>query len=217
MLGKDMHSLFGAALLAAFAFTSGALLLPSYSQAQSSGTDSVADAARRAREAKKAAPTGTKVYTDDDVKPATSSASAPPTQTGSGAAPATGDAPAPTQAAPAAAEGTAPAADANATPRANPGKADEKAWRDKFRGQRDQIARLEKELDVLQREEEKAQVQYYPDPQKALSEGYSRKDINEKDTKIAAKKDEIAKANQALADLEDDLRKSGGDPGWSRE
>ncbi len=214
MLGKSMHSLFAAVLLAAFAFASGALLLPSNSQAQSSGTDSVADAARKAREAKKAAPAGKKVYTDDDVKPATPSASAQPTsQTGSASA--TGDAHAPAQAAPA--DGTQPAADANAAAAANPGKADEKAWRDKFRGQRDQIARLEKELDVLQREQDKAQVQYYPDPQKALSEGYSRKDINEKDTKIAAKKDEIDKAKQALSDLEDELRKSGGDPGWSRE
>jgi hypothetical protein len=217
MLGKSMHRLFAAVLLAAFAFASGALVPPLNAQAQNSGTDSVAEAARKAREAKKAAPAGTKVYTDDDVKPATPSSSAQATsQTGSDAAPATGDAQAPAQAAPASADGTQPA-DANAAPAANPGKADEKAWRDKFRSQRDQIARLEKELDVLQREEEKAQVQYYPDPQKALSEGYSRKDINEKDTKIAAKKDEIAKAKQVLSDLEDDLRKSGGDPGWSRE
>jgi hypothetical protein len=211
MLGKSMHSLFAAVLLAAFAFASGALLLPSNAQAQSSGTDSVADAARKAREAKKAAPAGKKVYTDDDVKPATPSATAQPTsQAGSDAAqaPPSGDAQAAAQAAP---------ADGTAAPGTNPGKADEKAWRDKFRGQRDQIARLEKELDVLQREQDKAQVQYYPDPQKALSEGYSRKDINEKDTKIAAKKDEIDKAKQALSDLEDELRKSGGDPGWSRE
>jgi hypothetical protein len=211
MLGKSMHSLFAAVLLAAFAFASGALLLPSNAQAQSSGTDSVADAARKAREAKKAAPAGKKVYTDDDVKPATPSATAQPTsQAGSDAAqaPPSGDAQAPAQAAP---------ADGTAAPGTNPGKADEKAWRDKFRGQRDQIARLEKELDVLQREQDKAQVQYYPDPQKALSEGYSRKDINEKDTKIAAKKDEIDKAKQGLSDLEDELRKSGGDPGWSRE
>jgi hypothetical protein len=209
MLGKSMHGLFAAVLLAAFAFASGALLLPSKAQAQSSNADSVADAARKAREAKKAAPTGKKVYTDDDVKPATPSASAQPT--------AQGDAQVPAQAAAAPTDGTQPATDANAAPAANPGKADEKAWRDKFRGQRDQIARLEKELDVLQREQDKAQVQYYPDPQKALSEGYSRKDINEKDTKIAAKKDEIDKAKQALSDMEDELRKSGGDPGWSRE
>ncbi len=80
------------------------------------------------------------------------------------------------------------------------------AWRARFKAQRDQLARLEQELDVLQREENKAQVQYYPDPQKALSEGYTRKDINDKDTKIAAKKDEIAKQNQAISDLEDQLR-----------
>jgi hypothetical protein len=216
MLGKSTHGLIAAVLLAGSAFASGTLLLPSYAAAQNSGADSVADAARKAREAKKAAPSGKKVYTDDDVKPATPSASAQPTaQTGSEAAPGTTDAQA--QAAPAPGNGTQPAADANAAPAASPSKADEKAWRDKFRSQRDQIARLEKELDVLQREQDKAQVQYYPDPQKALAEGYSRKDINEKDTKIAAKKDEIAQAKQALSDLEDELRKSGGDPGWSRE
>jgi septal ring factor EnvC (AmiA/AmiB activator) len=60
-------------------------------------------------------------------------------------------------------------------------------------------------------------VQYYPDPQKAMSEEYTRKDINDKDAKIAAKQQEIAKLKQGLADLEDDLRKSGGDQGWSRE
>lgn len=208
MLGKSMHKLTATFLLAGSALV-GVLAAPIAVQAQNSGADTVADAARKAREAKKAAPTGKKVYTDDDVKPATPSASAQPTSQG--------DTQTPAQAAPAPADGTQPAADANAAPAANPGKADEKAWRDKFRGQRDQIARLEKELDVLQREQDKAQVQYYPDPQKALSEGYTRKDINEKDTKIAAKKDEIDKAKQALSDLEDELRKSGGDPGWSRE
>ncbi|HZC66143.1 MAG TPA: hypothetical protein VE545_06200, partial [Candidatus Dormibacteraeota bacterium] len=204
-------------LLAGSAFASGTLLLPSYAAAQNSGTDSVADAARKAREAKKAAPSGKKVYTDDDVKPATPSASAQPTsQAGSEAAPAATGAQA--QGAPPPADGTQPAADGNAAPAASSGNADdEKEWRDKFRKQREQIARLEKELDVLQREQDKAQIQYYPDPDKALSEGYSRKEIDEKDTKIVAKKDEIAQAKQALSDLEDELRKSGGDPGWSRE
>jgi len=71
-------------------------------------------------------------------------------------------------------------------------------------------------LDVLQREAEKAQVQYYPDPQKAMTEQNTRKDISDKNTKIEAKKQEIAAQKQAIADMEDDLRKSGGDSGWAR-
>jgi predicted RNase H-like nuclease (RuvC/YqgF family) len=165
------------------------------SQPASSG-DGVAEAARKARENKKAAPQGKKVYTDDDVRPA-----APET--------------APANAAPGASQPATPDS-AGANIAAAPDKSDEKTWRARFQAQRDQIARTEKELDVLQREEEKAQVQYYPDPQKALSEQYSRKDINDKDAKIAAKKQEIAQLKQELDDLEVQLRKAGGDPGWAR-
>jgi predicted RNase H-like nuclease (RuvC/YqgF family) len=89
-------------------------------------------------------------------------------------------------------------------------------WRKRFRDQREKIARAEKELDVLQRETEKAQVQYYPDPQKALAEQYSRQDINDKDAKIAAKQQEVAQLKQGLADMEDALRAAGGDSGWAR-
>ena len=166
-------------------------------QPASSG-DSVAEAARKARENKKAAPTGKKVYTDDDVKPAQEVPAA-----SAATAPVGGVRPA----APGSAEGNGVAA---------PDKNDEKTWRARFQAQREQIARAEKELDVLQREQDKAQVQYYQDPQKALSEQYSRKDIADKDAKIAAKKDEIAQLKQGLDDLQDELRKSGGDPGWGR-
>ena len=68
----------------------------------------------------------------------------------------------------------------------------------------------------MQREAQKAQVQYYKDPQKALAEQHTRKDVNEKDTKIEAKKQEIAQMKQHIADMEDELRKSGGDSGWAR-
>jgi hypothetical protein len=160
-------------------------------------SDSVAEAARKARESKKAAPQGKKVYTDDDVRPAVPEAP-------------------PSSAAPGASQPAAAPDAAGANAAATPDKSDEKTWRGRFQAQRDLIARAEKELDVLQREEEKAQVQYYPDPQKALSEQYSRKDINDKDAKIAAKKQEISQLKQGLDDLEDQLRKSGGDPGWAR-
>ncbi|MEQ1474125.1 MAG: hypothetical protein ABLQ96_09900, partial [Candidatus Acidiferrum sp.] len=69
----------------------------------------------------------------------------------------------------------------------------------------------------LQRETQKAQIQYYPDPQKAMNEQYTRKDINDKDAKIEAKRQEIAQLKQGVTDLEDALRKAGGNPGWARE
>jgi predicted nucleic acid-binding Zn-ribbon protein len=68
----------------------------------------------------------------------------------------------------------------------------------------------------LQREAEKADLQYYNDPQKAMQEQYTRAEINEKNEKIAARKKEIADLKQQLSDMEDQLRASGGDSGWAR-
>jgi len=67
----------------------------------------------------------------------------------------------------------------------------------------------------LQREVNKASTQYYSDPQKAMAEQYSRKDINEKDAKIAAKKKEVDQLKERISDMQDQLRKDGGDPGWA--
>ena len=179
--------------------------LPVFAQQQQSQAspppqsgDPVADAARKAREQQKTAPKPKKVYTDDDVKPATPSSDAGPAPTTGGAQ---------------AAAGNAPDAAPNGT-----GKGDdaEKAWRKRFQEQRDKIAAAEKELDILQRESEKAQVQYYNDPTKAMNEQYTRKDINDKNAKIDQKKQQIADLKQQLSDMEDELRKSGGDPGWAR-
>ena len=78
------------------------------------------------------------------------------------------------------------------------------------------MADAEEELGVLEREAEKADLQYYPDPQKAMKEQYTRQEINEKNEKIAAKKKEVADLKQQLGDLEDQLRSAGGDPGWAR-
>ncbi len=160
--------------------------------------DPVADAARKAREQQKATPKPKKVYTDDDVKPATPSSDAGPAPAAGGARTAPGNGP------DAAANGTGKGDDA------------EKTWRKRFQDQRDKIAAAEKELDILQREDDKAQVQYYNDPTKAMNEQYTRKDINDKNAKIDQKKQQIADLKKQLSDMEDDLRKSGGDPGWAR-
>jgi hypothetical protein len=186
----------------------GALPATAQQQQQQSG-DPVADAARRSREQQKNAPKPKKVYTDDDVKPATPSSESG-AATGQGGQAAGG-----AQATPDNGQGAA----ANAAGTGASGKKDdsETAWKKRFQDQRNKIAAAEKELDILQREAEKAQVQYYSDPQKALTEQFTRKDINDKNAKIDQKKQEIANLKQQLSDLEDDLRKSGGDPGWARE
>jgi cell division protein FtsL len=187
---------------------------PVFAQSQSGSTqqtsDPVADAARKAREEKKTAPKPKKVYTDDDI----------PRAPRAGEQPAAPAAQPDSQGQPAA-QGAAPqggtAQPAGDTDVAAPGKNDEQTWRARFKAHRDKIARVEKELDILQREADKTQSQYYADPQKALAEQNTRKEINEKDAKIAAKKKELDDLKQGLADLEDQLRKSGGDSGWARE
>jgi hypothetical protein len=161
--------------------------------------DPVADAARKARESKKDVPKPKKVWTDDDLKKATpetvSTVGTPTTGTGTATA-STGQG----------AGGGTQAPDPNG----------EAAWRAKFKDAHDQLAKAEKELDILQRELEKAQLEYYPDPQKAMTQQNTRGDVNEKTAKIEAKKKEIAQMKQGLSDLEDQLRKANGNPGWAR-
>lgn len=190
-------------LLAAF----GLLGLPALArQSQSGGSqqssDPVADAARKAREQQKTAPKPKHVFTDDDVRHSTDTGSATPAggQTA-------GDAKAGDQKGQGA-QGTGAAGDKKDDPATT--------WRKRFNDQRNKIASAEKELDVLQRELDKSQLQYYSDPQKAMQEQNSRQDINDKTAKIDAKKQEIANLKQQLSDMEDELRKSGGDPGWVR-
>jgi len=171
---------------------------PQNASQQPSG-DSVADAARKAREEKekKNAAKPKKVYTDDDLNHGSSgSANVPADNTGNAQSAAE-----PSQAS--AANGTTD-------------KNGEAAWRKRFKDQNEKIAKAEKELDLLQREQNKSGTQYYSDPQKALMEQYSRKEINDRAAKIEAKKQEIAKLKQGLDDMEEELRKSGGDPGWAR-
>lgn len=170
-------------------------------QDQSTG-DPVADAARKAREQKKAAAKPKKVFTDDDVKPAEQPAPA------ATASPAAGN---PDEAKPAKTPGAPSEA---AAPKENPNS--EKAWRKRFSEQRQKIADVEQELDVLQREAQKADLQYYSDPQKAMNEQFTRTEINEKNAKIEAKRKQLADLRQQLSDMEDQLRASGGDPGWAR-
>jgi cell division protein FtsL len=173
-------------------------------QDQSNTGDPVADAARKAREQKKTTPKAKKVFTDDDVAPKAA-----------GNVPSSESAPTSDKSGDGTAQGKTPGAKAGGSEK-NEDPNSEAAWRKRFAAQRRKIADAEEALSVLQREAEKADLQYYSDPQKAMQEQYTRADINEKNEKIAARKKEIADLKQQLSDMEDQLRAAGGDPGWAR-
>jgi len=165
---------------------------------QQSG-DAVADAARKARDEKKNAAKPKKVLTEDDLA-GKSFSKATDTTSGQNAS-----------------GGSGTQSGSGASGSSNTQKNGEADWRARFKVARDKVTNAEKQLDVMQREFEKSQIQYYPDPQKALMEQNSRQEINDRAAKIEAQKASIAKFKQELSDLEDELRKAGGDPGWARE
>jgi hypothetical protein len=190
-------------ILTTIAFVSALAFSGAAARAQDPSTDDpVADAARKAREEKKNAPKPKKVFTDDDVPSKTAEQPAPAAAPAAGADNATASSDKPLN------------AKAPASKDEDPNS--EKAWRKRFAEQHRKIGDAEQELDVLQREAQVANVQYYSDPQKALQEQYSRDEINKKNAAIDAKKKELADLKQQLSDLEDQLRSSGGDPAWAR-
>jgi len=184
------------ALLGFAAFSASAQQAP----ARQSTGDPVADAARKARAEQKTAPKPKKVFTNDDIP---SSVPPPP--------PATTDATKKT-------DGQSQADDKSGKKELDPedDPKQEAYWHKKAAKLRAKLSTAEQELDVLQRELSKDEVQYYPDPQKALMQQYNRSDINEKHAKVDAKKAEVETLKQQVADLEDNVRKAGGDPGWVR-
>ncbi len=189
--------------------------LTAYAQQQGSSqqqtSDPVADAARKAREEKKNTQKPKKVYTDDDVRHNLGGPAAPSSTTGAGSAGASS-----AGAAPASGEKKVGGEQKAGKEEKGEDPNSEAAWRKRFQDQREKIAKAERELDILQREAQKSQVQYYTDPQKAMTEQNSQAEVNEKMAKIQAKKQEIVQLKQGLDDLEDQLRKSGGDIGWAR-
>jgi hypothetical protein len=153
--------------------------------------ESLADAARKTREAKKDATKPAKVFTNENLP-------------GEGGISTVGTAAAPK-------DGDAKTTDATAAP-AN----GEKAWRDKFAALRAKLARDQQDLSVMQRELGVLNIQYYDDPVKAMQQELTRGDINKKTADIDAKTEAVKADQQAIDDAEDTMRKAGGDSGWAR-
>ncbi|HKE06961.1 MAG TPA: hypothetical protein VKB48_03975 [Candidatus Acidoferrum sp.] len=182
-------------------FGAAALITPAQDASQQPSGDPVADAARKARAEQKKEPKPKKVFTNDDIPSAPVAASTPaPTDQnkdqGGGkqsAEPITGK-----------------------KEQSGDEKKGESYWRKRFSEVRQKISETQQELEILQKELNKDQVQYYSDPQKAMMQQHDRSDINERTAKIDAKKKELDALNQKLSDMEDELRRAGGDPGWAR-
>jgi chromosome segregation ATPase len=162
--------------------------------------ESLGEAARRAREQKKEAAKPARVFDNDNI-PEQGNIST----VGTESEPASGD-----NTASNTASGEAPAGGATAAP------GDEKAWRERFAKLRDKLATDQHELEVMQRELSVLDVVNYPDPLKTLQQETTRGDINKKTADIEKQKKKIEADKQAIADAEDELRKSGGDSGWAR-
>lgn len=169
------------------AATSGQSSMASSAPAQ----DSLAEAARRAREQRKEETKTPRVFTNDNI----------PT---SGGISSIGTAP-----------GSSPAKGTETGKPAASGSG-EKFWRDKFATLRHKLEQDQHNLDLSQRELGTLNTQFYSDPNKELQQQLSRDDIDKKTAEIDKAKAQVDADQQAISDAEADLRKAGGDPGWAR-
>ena len=157
---------------------------------------SLGDAARQARKNKQADP-AKKVITNDDLAPGKSasdtSASSP-------------------TAAPVADASKAKSDDKSKLSGDDQAKLD-KEWQDKISAQKDQIALLERELDVLQRENKIRAATFYADAGNRLRDEkkYAEEDRKYRDD-IAAKQKAIDDAKTTLEQMKEDARKAGVSP-----
>lgn len=174
----------------AIAFGCSLLMCPVFAAAQQD-QESVADAARKARaEKKNAAPP--KLVVDNDSL-----------DTLKGTINVVGEAPS--------AEGK----QTDDKQKAKEPPKDEAYWRQKFADANKKLADDSKELDIAQRERNLNQEQFYTNPMAGLKQEYSRQDLNDQKTKIDDLTAKVSQDKADIANLEDELRQAGGDPGWS--
>jgi len=81
------------------------------------------------------------------------------------------------------------------------------------------LALDERELNVLQQKFQLGQLTYYPDPNRGLlqeSGPTAMSDVYKLQDHITKKKAEITVDQEAIEDLEEQLRREGGEAGWLR-
>jgi hypothetical protein len=171
------------------------LASPAYLAAQQD-QESVADAARKAQAQKKNAPKAKMTIDNDNLGTLTGTVNV------------VGQEPAP----PEDQTKKKPATPNNASPTKDK---DEAYWRGRFADANKKLADDQHEMDISQRELNLKQQQYYADPMAALKQEYSRQDINDSRTKIDELNARVEQDKTDLANLEDELRQAGGNPGWA--
>lgn len=107
---------------------------------------------------------------------------------------------------------------------ASAGEASEKHGEKYFRSRAEKLrSRMEfhqRQLAVLKQELGLARVQYYPNPQKTLEQESTpafQADVDKLRAKIAQAEKEVADDQKAMDDLQQELRRAGGNPGWIRQ
>jgi hypothetical protein len=170
---------------------------------------SPAEAARKARAQKKSEPQAKQVWDDDNIPKEPREV---PAETKEGGQAATGEA-----------GGTPAQPAATGSPDDQAKKAALEAdWRSKFAGARKKLDDDQKDLDLMQREYNLKRQQYYSDPNTALRQQYNNNvggrgpELADLEKKIEETKQKIEADKQAISDLEDQLRRDGLPPGWSR-
>lgn len=95
----------------------------------------------------------------------------------------------------------------------------EKYFRSKVEKVRSQMEFHERQLAGLRQQLGVARMQYYPDPQKTLEQESTpafQTDVDKLRTRIADEEKALADDQKAMDDLQQELRRAGGDPGWIR-
>ena len=92
----------------------------------------------------------------------------------------------------------------------------EKEYREKFVQLREELSYEERKLDVMQRELNLMQVQYYSDPNVAMREQHERGEINQRMQDLETQKAAVEQKKAAITALEEELRREGLPVGWSR-
>jgi len=96
----------------------------------------------------------------------------------------------------------------------------EKYFRSKAEKIRARMKFHQRQLAVLKQQLGLARMQYYPNPQKTLEQESTpafQTDVDKLRAKIANAEKSVADDQKAMDDLQQELRRDGGDPGWIRQ